>query len=724
MAKADQIGSVKMGVEADIDGLKDDLKKGEAVTRSSAAKMAANFKGVASAAKSMKGAISGAVAAFAGGLMIGKLKSMAQETIRSANDLGDFAQKLGISAAALQEFQFAAGQVGVKVETLNMGLQRFGRRAAEAANGTGEALSAIQTLGIQLRDSNGQLRSTEALFVDAMNALGGIDNQLDKVRLGFKLFDSEGVALVNMAGNLDELREEARSLGLVLGDDLIARADELQDTFDALAQVTKVQLSPALIDLGGNALEFLAERTAAASTAFNQFYRSVRDVEDLDLENFKLLSKELERQIELAQLAEKIEGRSLGQMLGFFDDSDDLAARKKAVDARLKLIKEERDALQAAGMDPSDSAPSAATGLDDDKIETLYSKLEAARLKNLGREREALVFAHEEQNKFIQKNVQNKMKQWSLLEAAEKAHIAELAAFDKEAQEERLKEEADATKARKTLLRSIRIEALESNDQLIEAQRLRLAENIASLDEMKLNEEEYSQAVLDLTQSTNNKILDIQQRRADEAAKKLKEERKDWDGLYDFMENGFSDAMASMLLDGEFTFKSLAESFAREFIQMGINKTVMPMLQDGLGSVLKGIGNFFRGGPDTTNMGLLDLPGMDPSFPTAANGGPISGPTLVGERGPELFIPGTSGFVANNLALQKMGRGGGGGVNVTVINNSGEKATTTERDGPNGMKEIEVMIGKSVSKSIARGGDVDKAIRNSYGIQRVGRHGL
>ena len=108
-----------------------------------------------------------------------------------------------------------------------------------------------------------------------------------------------------------------------------------------------------------------------------------------------------------------------------------------------------------------------------------------------------------------------------------------------------------------------------------------------------------------------------------------------------------------------------------------------------------------------------------------ANGGHISsGPVLVGERGPELFTPSNSGYVTSNLALQRMGRGGGSNVNVTVINNSGEKATTTERDGANGMKEIEVMIGKSVSKSIARGGEVDKAIRNSYGIQRVGRHGL
>jgi hypothetical protein len=34
------------------------------------------------------------------------------------------------------------------------------------------------------------------------------------------------------------------------------------------------------------------------------------------------------------------------------------------------------------------------------------------------------------------------------------------------------------------------------------------------------------------------------------------------------------------------------------------------------------------------------------------------------------------------------------------------------------------MIGAAISKNISRGGDVDRAIRASYGVQRIGRHGL
>jgi hypothetical protein len=43
-----------------------------------------------------------------------------------------------------------------------MALQRFVRRVAEAANGTGEAKDALAQMGIALRDQSGNLRRSEA----------------------------------------------------------------------------------------------------------------------------------------------------------------------------------------------------------------------------------------------------------------------------------------------------------------------------------------------------------------------------------------------------------------------------------------------------------------------------------------------------------------------------------------------------------------------------------
>ena len=53
----------------------------------------------------------------------------------------------------------------------------------------------------------------------------------------------------------------------------------------------------------------------------------------------------------------------------------------------------------------------------------------------------------------------------------------------------------------------------------------------------------------------------------------------------------------------------------------------------------------------------------------AANGGVINSPTLVGERGPEIFIPGRSGTVIPNNNLRDVMGGGGVTYNGTVIQN-------------------------------------------------------
>ena len=85
-----------------------------------------------------------------------------------------------------------------------------------------------------------------------------------------------------------------------------------------------------------------------------------------------------------------------------------------------------------------------------------------------------------------------------------------------------------------------------------------------------------------------------------------------------------------------------------------------------------GIGlNFFGGGLGGSGGGqFLDsnaVPLVDPltGVGTAANGGPIPGrkPTLVGERGPELFMPNTGGTVIPNHDL-----GGLGGTTNIVVN--------------------------------------------------------
>lgn len=97
-----------------------------------------------------------------------------------------------------------------------------------------------------------------------------------------------------------------------------------------------------------------------------------------------------------------------------------------------------------------------------------------------------------------------------------------------------------------------------------------------------------------------------------------------------------------------------------------------------------------------------------------ANGGPVaSGQTyLVGERGPELFTPNTSGAIIPNHALG--GPAQGGGVTVNLIEDKSRAGQTQERNN-NGAREIDVFVA-----DIMGDGPRGKAIQKAFGLQRRG----
>jgi hypothetical protein len=195
------------------------------------------------------------------------LAALVDRSLSAADAIGETASKIGIGVEALQELRFAASLAGVEQQTLDMALQRFVRRVAEATNGTGEAKDALARMGITLRDQSGSLRRSEDLLGDVADAFARIEDPAERVRLAFKLFDSEGVALINLlqdgSGALEEMRERARALGIVLDEDLVRDAGRARDELDTLAQVISANLTraaleaaPVIADLSG----WLAER--------------------------------------------------------------------------------------------------------------------------------------------------------------------------------------------------------------------------------------------------------------------------------------------------------------------------------------------------------------------------------------------------------------------------------------------------------------------------------
>ncbi len=175
-----------------------------------------------------------------------------------------FASRIGISITKLQELQFAAKMSGVETATLNMALQRMTRRLAEAAAGTGESIKAIKELGLDAQ-ALGRMTPDQQLNVLA-DALRGVTNQADRVRLAFKLFDSEGVALLQMlqggSAELAKFAAEAQRLGITMSqmdaDKVIAASDamaRMQFAFSGIARDLAVTIGPMMERMANAATE-------------------------------------------------------------------------------------------------------------------------------------------------------------------------------------------------------------------------------------------------------------------------------------------------------------------------------------------------------------------------------------------------------------------------------------------------------------------------------------
>ena len=180
-------------------------------------------------------------------------------------------EKLGVSVEFLQKFRFAAEQAGIRVETADMAVQRFTRRLAEADKGTGEAKDALAQLGIQLRDSTGALRPVEEVLLDVADGIANVSNESEKVRLAFKFFDSEGVALVGtMKGGSEVLRQffnDAESLGGVLSQSAAKGVADFADEFTRLKTLLgglvnnlTASLAPALEQITNDFVTFVQKQ--------------------------------------------------------------------------------------------------------------------------------------------------------------------------------------------------------------------------------------------------------------------------------------------------------------------------------------------------------------------------------------------------------------------------------------------------------------------------------
>lgn len=259
--------------------------------------MASNFKIVISAldktSKGFKSATKG-ITAVAGSVLnlrtalvgvagVAGFGLLVRSSLLATDSLAKTASKIGTTTEALGGLRYAAEIAGIETRTMDMALQRFTRRTAEAAAGTGEAKGAIKELGLNAQELNRM--PLDKRMVVLANAFQGVTSESDRLRLAFKLFDSEGAALVNVlaqGGNgLKEMLGEARALGLTMSgsaakgvEDTVDSLTKLQMLFKGVSDQVVAALAPAIEGMVERFTAFL-QRSIEAKGGVEAFARSL-----------------------------------------------------------------------------------------------------------------------------------------------------------------------------------------------------------------------------------------------------------------------------------------------------------------------------------------------------------------------------------------------------------------------------------------------------------------
>jgi tape measure domain-containing protein len=191
--------------------------------------------------------------------------------------------------------------------------------------------------------------------------------------------------------------------------------------------------------------------------------------------------------------------------------------------------------------------------------------------------------------------------------------------------------------------------------------------------------------------------------RMEQSLNRVASKAKDtWNAIGAQGAQAFSQDLAGGIIDfvdtGIQKFDELAANFLKNIAKMILQMMILNGLKAGLGP----------GG-----LGLLTF---------RANGGPVSSgsPYVIGERGPELFVPTGSGYIVPNHSMPSVA-GSGGGTTVNVYNQaSGTTTRQQERNNGLGGKEIDIYIEQIVQRGISSG-RFDAAMGQSFGASRAGR---
>lgn len=196
---------------------------------------------------------------------------MGKETRAYADNVMQLSTQYGLTTDKIQEFQYMSKLTDTSLETITGSMTKLTKNMQTATKGTGDAYARFEKLGISVTDTEGNLRSTDEVFAEAISRLGNVENSTERDALAMNIFGKSAMDLNPLIAvgreGLADYRAEAHEMGYVLDTDTL---ESLGAVDDAMQRANK-RLDAVKNQIG----RYLAPIVAEITEAFAEWRMSV-----------------------------------------------------------------------------------------------------------------------------------------------------------------------------------------------------------------------------------------------------------------------------------------------------------------------------------------------------------------------------------------------------------------------------------------------------------------
>ncbi len=196
--------------------------------------------------------------AFAGLKLAQWIKGVANETAKLGDQFDKMSLRTGVASTTLQELSHAAQLSGTSIEAVEVSIKTLARAQDEAATGAAEYADEFKRLGVDVKKTDGTLKSFDEILPEIAGGLKGLKTDTERAAVASKLFGRSGTQLLPMlkdgADGLRAMMQEAQELGGVIDDELRGASTEYLDNqqrmsmaFQGIRNVVAKNLLPAFV---------------------------------------------------------------------------------------------------------------------------------------------------------------------------------------------------------------------------------------------------------------------------------------------------------------------------------------------------------------------------------------------------------------------------------------------------------------------------------------------